>query len=91
MYDEKITVHWPEDLDSRPTYIRASRRSPKADLSESMREGAAGNQVSKSGRCLPVSGGLLSYGPDAAPQEYYEGNMRNKAPHPAMDGQGIRY
>jgi hypothetical protein len=75
VYDEKIAVHWPEDLATSASLMVRLQRPDGRIYSESMRPEAAGNQLNL-GTAYQFQEG--TYNAVLMPQhkEYYEGNMR---------------
>jgi hypothetical protein len=75
VYEEKIAVHWPEDMDQSAGLMVRVQTPEGRIYSESMREGAAGNQVNL-GAAYQFREGFYQTVLMPQHKEYYEGNMR---------------
>jgi hypothetical protein len=75
VYDEKIAVHWPQDLDAAASLMIRVQAPDGRIYSESMRMGAAGNQFNV-GTPYQLREGYYHTNLMPQPKEYYEGNMR---------------
>jgi hypothetical protein len=80
-YDEKIAVHWPEDMDTSANLMIRVQTPEGRIYSESMRIGAAGKHFNV-GNPYQLQEGYYHVCLMPQPQEYYEGNMRITRPIP---------
>jgi hypothetical protein len=75
VYDEKISVHWPDEMDTSASLMIRIQSPEGRVYSESMRIGAAGNQFNL-GTAYQFQEAFYQTVLMPRPEEYYEGNMR---------------
>ncbi|HSR35301.1 MAG TPA: hypothetical protein VLY63_32425, partial [Anaerolineae bacterium] len=75
VHDEKISIHWPEDLEASASCMTRIQLPDGRIYSEAMRKGAAGNRFNL-GTAYQLSEGFYQAVVMPQPKEYYEGNMR---------------